>query len=224
MNRAIIYIGLAAAAIAAGGGFLARTMHLPYGHAVYCAIGTAATVGCDAAPADGGARLASSAVIVVCVPLFALAYGSLSSAHLRKHMGLHMRATVKQVKDELASSVTEMQKHVTASADALHRRLNDHAELIRAQQQAAGDQGASVAASIQDLHQHISAMTGPVATAAAAAARTAAADGPVSEGAGGDPARSEGLPADGPVVPPSAAASTSTTGKTLRRSSQAKGM
>jgi hypothetical protein len=128
MKRAFIYIAAAAACIAAGGEVTARTMHIGYGHGVYCALGTAATVGCDKAPADGAARLASAAVIVVCIPLFALAYGSLSNAHLRKHMALHHAATVKAVSEEMGA----VRRHVTTEVGGLHRRLDDHAQLIRA--------------------------------------------------------------------------------------------
>lgn len=147
MKRALIYMAAAAACIIAGGAVIARTMHIGFGHGVYCALGTAATVGCDATPADAGARLASAAVIVVCIPLFALAYGSLSSAHVRKHMGLHRQAAVAQLRAEL----DDVRAHVTTSLDnatsALHRKLDDHAELVNsAVQQAAAMQPPAPAA------------------------------------------------------------------------------
>jgi hypothetical protein len=175
VKRALVLIALAAGCVALAGVFIGRTMHLAYGHAVYCALGTAATVGCDKTPADGTARLASAAVIVTCIPLFAAAYGSVMSAHLRRHMDLHRRATVAQIRHDLDEVKAHTRKTVNGAATSLHRRLDDHEDLIRAM----------------------------------------AADGPVRGGAGGNPARSEGLSAEetgpagpaapGPVVPPPAA-------------------
>jgi hypothetical protein len=176
MRRALVLLAAAVAAIAAGGYVIGRIMHLPYGHGLYCAIGVASTEGCDVAPRNQAARLVLAGVIVVCIPLFTAAYSSIMSAHLRKHMDLHRRATVAQIRHDLDDVMAHTRKTVNGAATSLHRRLDDHEDLIRAM----------------------------------------AADGPVRGGAGGNPARSEGLSAEetgpagpaapGPVVPPPAAA------------------
>lgn len=139
MRRALVLIALAAGCIAAGGALIGATMHLPYGHAVYCSLGYAATEGCDATPATGMGRLVAAAVFVVCIPLFAGAGGSLMSAHLRKHMDLHRRATVAQIRHDLDDVKQHTRKTVNGAATALHRRLDDHEDLIRSMAGAAQD-------------------------------------------------------------------------------------
>lgn len=164
MKRALYLIAAAAGCVAAGGGVLASAMHLSYGRGVYCALGTAATVGCDATPATTTARVASAAVIVVCIPLLAAAYGSLHTRAIGKHTAKQHALTVAAVGKELDGIRQHVTKTVGDSENALHRRLDDHATLI--------------------------------------STALKAADGPAIGGT--DPAKSEGLKADGLVIPPPA--------------------
>src|SRR5580700_8993035 len=132
MKRALILIGAAAVCIAVAGAVIGHIMHLAYGHGVYCALGMAATEGCDTTPATGAARLVSAAVLVVCIPLFAAAYGSLMSAHLRKHMDLHRRAGVAQLREELSV----VRKHITDTSAEMHS-AHAHHEALKAHATAA---------------------------------------------------------------------------------------
>jgi hypothetical protein len=153
MKRALILIGAAAVCIAVAGAVIGHVMHLAYGHGVYCALGMAATEGCDTTPATGAARIVSAAVLVVCIPLFAAAYGSLMSAHLRKHMDLHRRAAVAQLREELSV----VRKHITDTSAEMHSALDKHAQdlLDRAD------------AHHEALKAHVTAATAPPAPAAA---------------------------------------------------------
>jgi hypothetical protein len=132
MRRALVLLAAAVAAISAGGYVIGRIMHLPYGHGLYCAIGVASTEGCDVAPRNQAARLVLAGVIVVCIPLFTAAYSSIMSAHLRKHMDLHRRATVAQIRHDLDDVKAHTRKTVNGAATSLHRRLDDHEDLMRA--------------------------------------------------------------------------------------------
>lgn len=162
MKRAVILIALAGCCIAGGGWLYALTEHVSYGRGLYCAVGTASTDGCDLTAGTTAARIASVVVILTAIPLLAAAFGTITSAHLRRHMGLHMQSTVAQVKHELAS----VQKDVTARVDSataeLHRRFDDHAALV--------------ASAVAQRPESVVAADGP-AEGGPAAARRAAADG-----------------------------------------------
>ncbi len=126
MKRALIYIAAAAACILAGGVLLAVTEHLSAGTGVYCGLGTATTVGCSPG-IPVAARIVSAALMLTAIPLFALAYGSLSNAHLRKHMGLHMKATVAQVRNELEFTLQRLTEEADKRHVILRGALDKHA-------------------------------------------------------------------------------------------------
>lgn len=131
MKRAVILVAAAAGCVAVAGVLIGRTMHLGYGHAVYCALGMAATEGCDKVPATGEARLVSALVLVICIPLFAAAYGSLHIGALRKRLAEHHSAIEKAVGLQLQGTREHVSAEVEKATQAMHRRMDAHADLIR---------------------------------------------------------------------------------------------
>jgi ion channel len=86
VSRPVILVAAAAGCVLAGGALIAVTWHLSYGHGLYCALGTATTVGCDAEPRSGTGMLAAAAVMLTAIPLLAAAFGQLHLDKVREHV------------------------------------------------------------------------------------------------------------------------------------------
>jgi hypothetical protein len=86
VRRALVLLGAAAAAIAGGGWLLSATWHLGYWHGLYCALGTAATDGCDTTGRTEAGWAAACAVILVAIPLLGAVFALLTGVHLRRHV------------------------------------------------------------------------------------------------------------------------------------------
>ena len=95
MKRAWLSLAAAAACIIAGGALIAVTWGLSFWHGLYCSVGTAATVGCDASPHGTSGRLVAVAVMVTAIPALANAF---SHIHLHRHR--KMREQEKQADNE----------------------------------------------------------------------------------------------------------------------------
>jgi hypothetical protein len=106
VKRAFIMLGTAAAIVAAGGWALAVTWHLSYGRGLYCALGTATTVGCDATPSSTAGRAASAAVMLTTIPLLAAVFALLTGLHLRGHI----RDSEERMKRHLEERLAEHHK------------------------------------------------------------------------------------------------------------------
>jgi hypothetical protein len=132
-RRALVLFPAAAAVVAAGGWLLSATWHLSYGHGLYCAAGTATTVGCDAAPSSSGGRAAAVAVMLTTIPLLAAVFAWLTGRHAGSRMRGHLAAAEKRLADEaerrhrllqrhvellLSKHSADIKKHVSAVADA----------------------------------------------------------------------------------------------------------
>ena len=85
MKGAIALLAAAAAVIAGGAGLMSATWHLSYGRSLYCALGTASTVGCDVNPPGTAARWAAAALMLTAIPLLATASARLFGLHVRRH-------------------------------------------------------------------------------------------------------------------------------------------
>lgn len=72
-RRVLLLLAAAAACVAGGGWLLAVTWHLSLGTGLYCAVGHAATVGCNPA-LDGAAQVASVLVMLTAIPLLAAVF------------------------------------------------------------------------------------------------------------------------------------------------------
>jgi hypothetical protein len=133
VKRAGILLAVAAGFVAGGGWLLAVTWHLPYGRGLYCAIGTATTVGCDASPGSTAARVAAAAVMLTTIPVlaacFALVTGHHASKRIRGHLaGAEQRIAVeadrrhtimtRHVERLLAGHAADLKEHVSAVAEA----------------------------------------------------------------------------------------------------------
>ncbi len=86
MRPAPVLIAAAAGCVLAGGAVISVTWHVSYGHALYCAVGTAATVGCDVTPRTAAGQVTAVAVMLTAIPLLAAAYASLHLDQVRKHV------------------------------------------------------------------------------------------------------------------------------------------
>jgi hypothetical protein len=96
MSRTTILLAAAAGSVLVGGALIAVTWHVPFGHGLFCSLGTAATVGCDVAPRGGAGQVIAAAVMLTAIPLLAAAFGQLHLDKVREHvdtrLGEHHRA------------------------------------------------------------------------------------------------------------------------------------
>lgn len=109
MRRAWLLLAVAAGVILAGAALLAATWHLSYGHGLYCSLGIASTVGCDASPPGAAGRVAASVVILATIPALAAVFAMLTGLHLRGHL----RASEERMKRHLEDRLAEHHKNLT---------------------------------------------------------------------------------------------------------------
>lgn len=119
MKRLIALLIAAAAVMAAEASLVAATWHITYGHGLYCVLGVASTVGCDAQPPGVAGRLAAVAVILTCIPLLAAVFSWLTG----KHAGRHAAAKVKE-------HLADAEKRIAAEADGRHVAMQRHIERL----------------------------------------------------------------------------------------------
>lgn len=81
-----------------------------WAHGMYCALGTATTVGCDVPPATGAGYVLSAIMMLTVVPLFAAVFSFFTSGLTVDHVDT---ATQKQT-DDLKAHVEEQTKSQTA--------------------------------------------------------------------------------------------------------------
>lgn len=137
MKRPALLLAAAAACVAAGGWLFAATWHLSYGHGLYCAIGTASTVGCDTVPDSAAGRVAAVAVMLTAIPVLAACFALLTGRHAGR------RASAK-VKEHLDAA----EKHIAEDADERHVAMQRHVERL-------------LAGHCSDIRQHVSAAAKP---------------------------------------------------------------
>jgi hypothetical protein len=132
MKRALVLLAAAAAIMATEGKLLASAWHLTYGHGLYCVIGVASTVGCDAGPHSVAGRGAAVVVILTCIPLLAAVFSWLTG----RHAGRHAAAKVKE-------HLADAEKRIAEEADRRHMIMARHVENV-------------VKAHCSDVKQHVS--------------------------------------------------------------------
>lgn len=129
MKRAALLIAAAVAVIAACGWLLSAAWHLTYGHGLYCAIGVASTVGCDAEPRSGAGRLVAVVVILVTVPTLAAVFAWLTGHHAGSKAAAKVHEQVKAAEKRIAEEADKrhviMQRHIERvvsghCADVMH--------------------------------------------------------------------------------------------------------
>ena len=91
MSRARVLLAAAAADIAAGGWLISATWKISLLHGLYCAVGTASTVGCDTVPATTGGRVAQVFLMLTAIPLLAAVFGQLHLDKVNEHVQARLR-------------------------------------------------------------------------------------------------------------------------------------
>jgi hypothetical protein len=132
MKRIALLLAGAAAVMAAEALLLGVTWHITYGHGLYCVLGVASTVGCDAQPASVAGRLAAVVVILTCIPLLAAVFAWLTGHHASK-----------QVASQVHERVSAIEKRIAEEADRRHVIMQRHIERV-------------VAGHCADAMQHVS--------------------------------------------------------------------
>lgn len=92
MTRVRWLLAATAADIAAGGWLISVTWRISLFHGIFCAVGTASTVGCDSAPAGTSGRLAQVAVMLTAIPLLAAVFGRLHLDKVDERLRQHHNA------------------------------------------------------------------------------------------------------------------------------------
>lgn len=70
-------------------------------HGVYCALGTATTVGCDIPPANGYAYVLSAVMMLTVVPLFAAVFSFFTSGLTADHVDVKTETQTTELKQHL---------------------------------------------------------------------------------------------------------------------------
>jgi hypothetical protein len=70
-------------------------------HGLYCALGTATTVGCDVPPVNGPAYVLSAAMMLIVVPLWTAAIAYFTTGLMADH-----------VKEQTAQQTHELKRHI----------------------------------------------------------------------------------------------------------------
>jgi hypothetical protein len=116
VKRAIVLLAAAAAVMAAEADLLAATWHVTYGHGLFCVLGIASTVGCDAQPPGVAGRLAAVVVILTCIPILGAVFAWLTGKHAARHAAAkvreHLGATEKRIAEEADKRHVIMQRHI----------------------------------------------------------------------------------------------------------------
>jgi voltage-gated potassium channel Kch len=132
-RRAMVTIAAAAVLDTGLGSAFADVEHVSEPHGLYWALTTATTVGYgDIAPHTAAGHWIAALVMLTVVPLFAAAFSLFTSGLTEVHVAASRDLLTAHVGRELAGACKELSKVADRHADALHRRLDDHAELIKA--------------------------------------------------------------------------------------------
>lgn len=131
-RAALVVIAAALGLDALFGWAFATVEHLTVWRGLFCALANAVTVGGDHSPTTVGGYLVTAAECLTVVPLFAATFSLFTSGLTAVHVRTGHKATVAQVKAELGTVAGQIQGAADGHAQALHRRLDDHADLIRA--------------------------------------------------------------------------------------------
>jgi hypothetical protein len=104
VKRALFLAAVAAASVLAGAAGITATWHLPFGHAAYCSLATAATVGCDVTPSSGPGQAVAVAVMLTALPLLAAAFGQLHLDRVRAHIDVRHEELKRHLRSDTGGS------------------------------------------------------------------------------------------------------------------------
>lgn len=85
-RRALLVLAATLALDAALGFAYSRADGTPLAHGLYCALGTATTVGCDVAPRSPAAYILSAVMMLTVVPLFAAVFSFFTTGLTADHV------------------------------------------------------------------------------------------------------------------------------------------
>jgi hypothetical protein len=112
MKRPAALLAVAAACVAAGAWLISVTWHVSLGHGLYCAVGTASTVGCDTAPHSAAGWLAAVAVMLTAIPALAGCFALVTGAHVHKRVSARVAEAETRLKRDADGRHLLMQQHV----------------------------------------------------------------------------------------------------------------
>jgi HAMP domain-containing protein len=99
-------------------------------HGLYCAIGTATTVGCDIPPATGPAYVLTVAMMVTVVPLFAAVFSfftsGLTAGHVDALTDQQTRAITGHVDAKTEQQTSAITGHVDAKTEQQTTEIKSH--------------------------------------------------------------------------------------------------
>jgi hypothetical protein len=105
VSRVRVLLAATAADITAGGWLISATWKISLLHGLYCAVGTAATVGCDTTPATNPGRAAQVLLMLTAIPLLAAVFGQL---HLDK-VNEHIETRLHEHHDQISARLDQIQ-------------------------------------------------------------------------------------------------------------------
>jgi hypothetical protein len=148
MKRLAALLIAAAAVMAAEASLIAATWHITYGHGLFCVLGIASTVGCDAQPPGVAGRLAAVVVILTCIPLLGAVFAWLTGKHAAHHAAAkvkeHLGAVEKRIADEADKRHVIMQRHIERVVSGHCADVMHHVSVV-ADAQVSGGAGANPA-------------------------------------------------------------------------------
>lgn len=78
--------------------------HIGIWHGLYCATGTATSLGCDVLPADGTAYVLSTLMMLTILPLFAAIFSLFTSGLVASHVDTKTDKQTRDLKDHISGS------------------------------------------------------------------------------------------------------------------------
>ncbi|HEY1700878.1 MAG TPA: hypothetical protein VGG75_14300 [Trebonia sp.] len=104
-QRALLVLVLTLALDVALGVLYGLADHVHVLHGMYCALGTATTVGCDILPANGFAYVLSAVMMVTVVPLFASVFAFFTSGLTADHVDTLTDKQTQDIKEHVNDTV-----------------------------------------------------------------------------------------------------------------------
>ena|SRR5271170_6037892 len=105
MKKALGILALAIAVVISASWFISRTWNLSLWHGFYCSSATALTVGCDKYPPSLSGQVVTVVLMLVAVPLFAIAFSLLTSIHIHKRINKSMDEKLDHHHERIMASI-----------------------------------------------------------------------------------------------------------------------
>jgi hypothetical protein len=107
MRKAWIVLASASASVVVGGAIITLIWKVAFWAALYCSVGLASTEGCAQSASTGVEQVVTVAIMLISIPLLAAAFSLLTSAHIHKHLSLHIDKRLAEHHENIRQMIRE---------------------------------------------------------------------------------------------------------------------